>query len=52
VCGFCSREVAAPASLIAEREELARKRDMLRLELDKARAELEALRRRRKHRSV
>ncbi len=33
---------------MAERDELARKRDMLRLELDKAKAELDALRRRRK----
>jgi hypothetical protein len=40
-----------PHSLIAERDELARKRDLLRLELDQARSELEALRRRRKNRS-
>jgi len=51
VCGSCSREIAVPQSLIAERDELARKRDSLRQALDQARGELEALRRRRKNRS-
>jgi hypothetical protein len=41
-----------PETLMAERDELARKRDVLRLELDKAKAELDALRRRRKQRSA
>jgi hypothetical protein len=41
-----------PESLMAERDELAHKRDMLRLELDKAKAQLDALRRRRKQRSA
>jgi hypothetical protein len=51
VCGSCAREIAVPQSLIAERDELARKRDLLRQELDQARSEPEALRRRRKNRS-
>jgi hypothetical protein len=37
---------------MAERDELARKRDLLRQELDKAKAELDVLRRRRKQRSA
>ncbi|HMM90821.1 hypothetical protein [Bradyrhizobium sp.] len=37
-----------PEKLLAERDELARKRDALRLEVGQARAELEALRRNRK----
>jgi hypothetical protein len=41
-----------PEQLLAERDELSRKRDMLRLELVQARSELEALSRNRKHRSV
>ena len=52
VCGACSRDTVVPESLLAEREELARKRDMLRLELDSAKSELATLRRNRKHRSV
>ncbi|WP_276326486.1 hypothetical protein [Bradyrhizobium valentinum] len=41
-----------PESLMAERNELARKRDTLRLELERAKSELEALTRRRKNRSA
>ncbi|UPJ54528.1 hypothetical protein IVB30_38450 [Bradyrhizobium sp. 200] len=52
VCGSCSREIAVPQSLMAERDELARKRDTLRLELDRVKSELEALMRRRKNRSA
>jgi hypothetical protein len=52
VCSSCSRDIAVPESLVAEREELAGKRDLLRQELQKARSELEMLRRRRKHRSA
>ena len=52
VCGSCSREIAVPQSLMAERDELAHKRDTLRLELDRAKSELEALMRRRKNRSA
>jgi len=39
-----------PATLMAERDELASKRDALRIELERAKNELEALRRRRKNR--
>jgi hypothetical protein len=52
VCGSCARDIAVPASLIAERDDLARKRDMVRQELEKARSELERLSRRRKYRSA
>ncbi|MEH2504136.1 hypothetical protein V1290_002947 [Bradyrhizobium sp. AZCC 1578] len=52
MCGSCSREIAVPQSLMVERDELARKRDTLRLELERAKSELEALRRRRKNRSA
>jgi hypothetical protein len=45
VCGFCSRDIAVPASLTAERDDLARKRDAVREELMKARGELDALKR-------
>jgi hypothetical protein len=48
VCGFCSRDIAVPVSLIAERDDLARKRDMVRAELVKARDELDALKRNKK----
>ncbi|MFG3597666.1 hypothetical protein [Bradyrhizobium sp. RDI18] len=41
-----------PQSLMAERDELARERVTLRLELERAKSELEALRRRRKNRSA
>ena len=52
VCGSCSREITLPPSLIAERDELAGKRDALRRELENAKAELEVLRQRqRKQRS-
>ncbi|MEH2523298.1 MULTISPECIES: hypothetical protein [unclassified Bradyrhizobium] len=41
-----------PQSLMAERDELARKRDMLRFELHRVKSELEMLMRRRKNRSA
>jgi hypothetical protein len=44
VCSTCSRDVAVPATLIAERDELLRKRDSIRDELSRARAELELIR--------
>lgn len=44
VCCSCSRDIAVPESLIAERDDLARKRDIVRADLLAARAELEALR--------
>jgi hypothetical protein len=50
VCASCSRDIAVPASLIAERDDLAGKRDAVQRELIEARAGLEALRRDRKNR--
>jgi hypothetical protein len=52
VCAACSRDIAVPASLIAERDELVRKRDAAREELSRAKRELEALRRGKKYRLV
>ena len=50
VCDSCSRDIAVPESLIAERDDLARKRDVVQRELSAARAELDALRHRNKSR--
>jgi hypothetical protein len=50
VCTSCSRDIAVPATLIAERDDLLRKRDQLRDELGQARDEIEAIMRRRKSR--
>jgi hypothetical protein len=44
VCRTCSRDIAAPDTLIAERDDLLRKRDLLRDALRTARAELEMIR--------
>ena len=44
VCSTCSRDIAVPATLIAERDDLVRKRDLIRGELVRARAELELIR--------
>jgi hypothetical protein len=52
VCATCSRDIAVPASLIDERNQLVRKRDAAREELSKAKRELEALRRGKKYRSA
>ena len=52
VCASCSRDIAVPASLIAERDDLAHKRDMLREQLAGAKRELDALKRNRKHRAT
>lgn len=46
VCCSCARDIAIPESLIAERDELVRKRERVREELASAKAELEQLRRR------
>lgn len=46
VCMACSRDIAIPASLIAERDELVGKRALARQELAEAKDELERLRRR------
>jgi len=47
VCSSCSRDIAVPATLIAERDDLLRKRDFVRGELSRARVELELIRTRR-----
>jgi hypothetical protein len=44
VCRSCSRDIAIPASLIAERDDLIRKRARAREELVNAKAELDLLR--------
>ncbi len=43
VCSACSRDIAVPATLIAERDDLLRKRDVIRDELSRAQAELEMI---------
>lgn len=50
ICASCGRDVAVPATLIAERDDLLRKRDALRADLRQAREEMEAIMRRRKSR--
>ena len=50
VCASCARDIAVPATLIAERDDLLRKRDQLRDELTRARNEVEAIMQRRKSR--
>jgi hypothetical protein len=50
VCASCGRDIAVPEKLLTERDDLVRKRDVLRSELLAARAEHEQLIRRRKHR--
>lgn len=47
VCGDCGRDIAVPATLMAERDDLLRKRQELRDELNRARDEAEAFMRRR-----
>ena len=46
VCSACSRDIIAPASLIAERDDLGRKLESARDELSRTRKEIEALTRR------
>ena len=50
VCAPCSRDIAVPPTLIAERDGLLRKRDLLLDELRRARSEIEMIRSRRKSR--
>lgn len=50
VCSACGRDIAVPATLLAERDDLLRKREELRDELRLARDEVEAITRRRKSR--
>jgi len=42
VCNSCARDIAIPASLLAERDGLIRKREAVREELSRAKAELES----------
>lgn len=49
-CASCGRDVAVPATLVAERDDLLRKRNELRDELRRARDEVEAFMRRRRSR--
>jgi hypothetical protein len=48
VCAACSRDIAVPPTLIAERDELLRKRGTLRDELQRVRDEIETIVRRTK----
>lgn len=41
-CNSCCRDITVPASLIAERDSLIRKREAVREELSRAKADLEA----------
>ncbi len=50
VCESCARDIAVPEKLVAERDDLIRKRDIVRREVLAARAELEQLNRHRKRR--
>jgi hypothetical protein len=52
VCASCSRDIAVPASLLAERDDLCRKRDAAREELSRAKHELEEFKRNKKFRLV
>jgi hypothetical protein len=52
ICRSCARDIAVPEQLIAERDNLAWKRDIVRAELLAARAELEALKPGKKSRPV
>jgi hypothetical protein len=42
VCRVCHRDIVIPSPLRVEHEELSRKREQLRLELDRAKAGLES----------
>jgi hypothetical protein len=46
----CARDIAIPATLIAERDDLFRKRDLLQDELRRARQEIEMIMSRRRSR--
>jgi len=52
VCASCSRDIAVPAPLLAERDDLCRKRDAAREELLQAKRELDELKRNKKFRLV
>jgi hypothetical protein len=48
VCINCARDIAIPDTLLAERDDLLRKRDVLRDELRSARQEIEMIMNRRR----
>ena len=50
VCTNCARDIAIPATLLAERDDLLHKRDVLRDELGRARQEIEIIMSRRRSR--
>jgi hypothetical protein len=50
VCVTCSRDIAVPPTLLAERDELLRKRNMIEGELRKARDKLDMIRTRKNSR--
>jgi hypothetical protein len=50
VCINCARDIAIPATLLAERDDLLRKRDALQEELRRARQEIETIMNRRRSR--
>ncbi len=52
VCGSCGRDIAVPNELVAERNNLIRKRDTVRLALMEAKAEIERLTHRTRSKSV
>ena len=52
VCVTCSRDIAVPATLIAERDDLIEKRDAARKELQEAMAELAMFKSRQRKRSA
>lgn len=44
-CNSCCRDITIPESLVAERDDLIRKRDAVKAELVRAKAELDSLKR-------
>lgn len=44
-CNSCCRDITIPESLVAERDDLIRKRDAVKAELVRTKAELESLKR-------
>ncbi|MEH2513490.1 hypothetical protein V1291_004844 [Nitrobacteraceae bacterium AZCC 1564] len=52
VCVTCSRDIAVPATLIAERDDLLKKRDAAREELQRAMAELAMFKTKQRKRSA
>lgn len=51
VCAVCSRDIAVPEKLLAERDDLIEKRELIRAELRKVRDRLAAIKNPRKSRT-